>query len=279
MKIAVLITCHNRKIDTLNCLDSLFNILVSENSKFDVYLVDDGSSDGTREAVSLNYPNVNLIIGDGNLFWNRGMRLAWEVASENEYDFYLWLNDDIVLKDNSLKVLFSDYNYLKSNSIVAGVCESKSGAITYSGYLKTSKIRRLMPQENPVLCDFFNGNIVLVPKGVFELVGNLDPIYPHAQGDFDYGLRAKELGVQSYISSKVIGVCERHNDFPKWCNPKINMISRFKAFKGVLGGRPKSTFIFEKRHYGTGIALFHYLTIHLRLLFPSYWSNKKKSYI
>ena len=70
--IAVLITCHNRKDTTLSCLGRLFSI----RKDIDVYCVDDNSTDGTADAIRENFPQVNLIRGDGNLFWCRGMRKA-----------------------------------------------------------------------------------------------------------------------------------------------------------------------------------------------------------
>ena len=46
------------------------------------------------EAVGKMFPQVHIIKGDGNLFWNRGMYMAWQAAiKEKDYDFYLWLND------------------------------------------------------------------------------------------------------------------------------------------------------------------------------------------
>ena len=69
----------------------------------DIYLVDDGSNDGTNESVSKLFPMVNIILGDGTLFWNKGMRLAWKTAAEKQdYEFYLWLNDDVLLNNDGL---------------------------------------------------------------------------------------------------------------------------------------------------------------------------------
>ena len=50
-QIAVLITCFNRKEKTSNCLSSFYASTFRENFVFDLYLVDDGSTDGTSEAV------------------------------------------------------------------------------------------------------------------------------------------------------------------------------------------------------------------------------------
>lgn len=68
--IAVLITCYNRKAMPLECLDLLFQQKIPTGYSLAVYLVDDGCSDGTRVAVQAAYPEVNLITGDGSLYWS-----------------------------------------------------------------------------------------------------------------------------------------------------------------------------------------------------------------
>ena len=75
--IAVLMTCHNRKLKTLATLESLFKQILTSEIALNAYLVDDGSTDGTAEAVQQTYPQINIFSGDGNLFWNGGMRVAF----------------------------------------------------------------------------------------------------------------------------------------------------------------------------------------------------------
>lgn len=80
VKIAILMTVHNRKQKTLACIQKIFNN--STQDDIVCYLVDDGCTDGTKEAVAKLYPKVKVIKGDGYLFWNRGMFLAWEIAKK-----------------------------------------------------------------------------------------------------------------------------------------------------------------------------------------------------
>ena len=113
--IAVLMTCYNRVETTLRCLHPLFNQTIKQSDNqtisLDVWLVDDASPDQTGVKVKAAYPEVNVIQSPGNLFWCKGMRLAWDkaVASGIKYDFYLWLNDDVMLKTDALADVLKDY--------------------------------------------------------------------------------------------------------------------------------------------------------------------------
>ena len=64
------------------------------------------------------------------------MHIAWEKAiiDDLNYDFYLWLNDDVIIKDNGLSNLINDA-LNNNNSVICGVMESKivKDTITYGG--------------------------------------------------------------------------------------------------------------------------------------------------
>jgi GT2 family glycosyltransferase len=75
--IAVLLTCYNRKQKTLGCLRSLLGQPQGFNSRLTVYLLDDASTDGTANAIAEEFPQVRLLEGDGNYYWNGGMRAAF----------------------------------------------------------------------------------------------------------------------------------------------------------------------------------------------------------
>ena len=78
--VAVLVTCFNRMQITLRCLRDLTKEPLSSTLSLSVYLVDDASTDGTREAVCSEFPAVHLLNGNGHLFWGGGMRLAFGEA-------------------------------------------------------------------------------------------------------------------------------------------------------------------------------------------------------
>lgn len=249
--LAVLMTVHNRKQITLACLKNLYEQELPHDYIVDVYMTDDGCTDGTSEAVTDMFPRVNIVYGNGCLYWNRGMIAAWRAAVENcDYDYYLWLNDDTVLEDDSVRMLLCCADETGDKAIIVGsTCDTAGiGVITYSGYGKDGK--RITPNGRLQQCEYFNGNIVLIPRCVFGLVGMNDSRFSHSIGDFDYGLRAKKKGVCSFVTPKILGRCDRHNRIPVWCDPNVSFMRRLKSFVSPLGAAPFEYFIFDRRHKG-----------------------------
>lgn len=272
IKIAVLLTCFNRKEKTLECLANLHK-QEGYRKRFDigVYLVDDASTDGTSEAVKLKYPDLNLILGNGQLFWNRGMYRAWEVAGAKQFDYYLWLNDDTVLFPDAIQEMLECIELNNKPVIVCGAIASEvTGKFSYGGVTKEGKA--VEPNGHIQNCYIINGNCVLVSAAAFKLIGNLDPVFPHAIGDHDYGLRLLEAGGEILTTRKFVANCERNEKLPKWCYSTTPLSGRLEALYSPLGNsHPKYYFIYEKRHFGLGVAVKHYLSIHLRVLIPSLW--------
>lgn len=275
--LAVIITCYNRKDYTLACLKALYNSAkVAIEISLDVFLVDDGSSDGTTKEVIYRYPKVKVLQGTGKLYWGGGMNKAWKEAVFRGYNFYLWLNDDTYLKQNAIGELIADSAIFNHRSIIVGVCEwQNNDSISYSGYLLKDKVV-LKPKGKPLACDFFNGNVVLISSYVFSKVSYIDSMFPHNLGDIDYGMRAKSLSINSYISSSVIGKCDGHVSLPAWCNPDNSLKVRIKHFYSPLTKGPKQVFIFEKRHTSLMMALFRSSIIYIRLFFPTLWVLMRK---
>ncbi len=278
--IAVLITSHNRKQKTLECLSNLYN-QTGFNTQFSlfVYLVDDGSSDGTGVAVRQQFPLVNVILGTGDLYWNRGMHLAWKTAvkSKQNFDHFLWLNDDVILYEDGLKHLLECSKFSNYESIICGVFEEtkNTGIISYGGgnLIGKTYLENKLNTETLQACDILNGNCVLIPDNVYKVVGLIDPIFPHALGDHDYGLRAKKRNRMSYTTKKIIGSCKRNILPPKWCLPEVSLLKRLRSLYSPIGNSHPYyyTIFYVYRHFGLLKATKNLITIHLRVLFPSLW--------
>ena len=107
LRIAAVMAVHNRRDLTLACLDSLRAQQLAGGT-LDVFVLDDASTDGTAAAVLERHPDVRLLRGDGQLYWNGGMRRAFGEAMAGDYDYYLWMNDDTELDDGVRRAAAQD---------------------------------------------------------------------------------------------------------------------------------------------------------------------------
>lgn len=268
--IAILLTAHNRKETTLKCLNTLYKNMKQCGSdyNFDIYLTDDGSTDGTFEAIEQNFPSVHLLRGDGSLFWCRGMINSWKSAvSQKQYDYFLWTNDDTILFNNAFDLMFQS-NYLSGgNAIIGGAfCSAVDGHVTYGG--KTLDGVDLVPNGKLQEFDLLHGNLVLIPKAVYEQVGMLDEAFHHGIGDYDYGLRALKKGIKLYLTPEYVGTCEGHLAFSKCYDVKYGILQRFKYLYSPLGPNPNEVFIYTSRHYSIFRAIVVYLATLSFVIFP-----------
>jgi len=267
MKLAVLLTCHNRKAHTLACLNMLFSNHLSDGYAFKVLLVDDGSTDGTSEEVRNYYPQVTVIEGDGNLYWNGGMRVAFSAAMEMGFDYYLWLNDDTLLYPTAIQSLLMTSMDLKKKHgksviVVGATKDKKGGRLTYGGVVRTSRWKRtaftlIKPSDVPVECETMNGNCVLIPDEIAQAVGGMEPEFAHAMGDLDYGLRAQDAGFSIWVMPDYAGICDNNPVTGSFNDPLLSVTLRLRKMLQPKGLPLKSWRIFTRRHAG--------------FLWPIYW--------
>ncbi|MBR3526457.1 MAG: glycosyltransferase family 2 protein [Bacteroidales bacterium] len=272
---AVLITCHNRKDTTLSCLGRLFAI----RKDVDVYCVDDNSTDGTADAIRKMFPQVILIHGDGNLFWCRGMRKAWtEASGSKDYDFYFWLNDDLLLYDDCFDEMLECSELLGHQAVIAGLVQEKTTKqVIYGGY---DKSKRLIPADGQLNEVYnLNGNFVLVPKSVFVKIGIFDPVYHHDLGDVAYGYEAHKQGLRVCTSRKYIGCTDAvlQSKDERKRQYGVSVVKRFKKLYSPLGSNPFITFHFLRRYEGIGKAVLFFIYVHtINLLPDGIWSKISK---
>ena len=227
MKFAVLMTCHNRKETTLRCLRGL-------PSDVDVYLVDDGSTDGTGAAVKASFPRVNVIRGEGDLYWAKAMELAWKTAvGAGDWDGYLWLNDDVEIDADAVSRVAKSGN---GGEIIVGELINARGEVTYG-----------------LRGDLFTGNVVYVPRAVYEELGMICGDYAHAWADSDYAMRAKRAAVK-VVSCGVVGKCEGHPNRPSLKG--LSLRQRWKLLFDPKGWNLHDLWLYRRRNWGVFAAVF-----------------------
>lgn len=241
-RIAVLMTCHNRREMTLRCLGLLTTQLRSSDK---VFLVDDGSVDGTADAIAKCFDMVHTVRCDGSLFWARGMRKAWEtsVSERQDWGAYLWLNDDTELRDDAIAKLLAVNN---GERIVVGDLEDSNGEIVYG--LRHGGV--------------FTGNCVLVPRKVYEKLGMICGGYSHAWADSDYAIKAKRAGID-VVSAGIVGRAESHPNRPRLKG--LSLLQRLRLLHDPKGWNVHDLWLYRRRNFGLVVAVFSclHLVVHV----------------
>ena len=259
-RIAVLMTCFNRVDTTLACLRRLFAQELPEGYSFDVWLVDDASPDKTGEKVEASYPQVNVVYGTGKLFWCKGMRLAWENAvSANDYDGYLWLNDDVMLFDDAIDGMVRDAESVADESILVGATLDDGGHVAYGMSGGSGKI---VPKGYPYHGrGEMSGNFVYVPRSVFRRIGMIYGGYSHGYGDYDYGWLADRNGIARYLCSKAVGVCPQQPERYKHKLKDLSLVQRVRLLMDGKGFPVRDSFVYKYRNFGLVAAMLSVLHI------------------
>lgn len=276
-RLAVLMACHNRAAQTVRCIEALKS-QEEPGTSVDVYVVDDGSSDGTTEAILRALPRARVLRGDGHLYWSGAMRLAFQHAMREGYDFYLWLNDDTLLDRDALKRLLTTYRQLvvASNGaliVVGSTRDGDTGKFTYGGWRVRARRfgarswARIVPDmQQPIACDTMNGNCVLIPAAAVEKVGNIDAVFRQGLGDIDYGLRARQEGCHLMVGAGYFGTCAHNESKGSWFDPALPRTARWRNLLGPKGLPIRAWWVFSRRHKGP-LWLLSWLAPYVRVWF------------
>ena len=240
-RLAVLMTCHNRAHQTLECLKRLMPQLGSGDR---VFLVDDGSTDCTGTMVRATYPSVHVIDGDGSLYWAKGMRKAWETAAEEgDWDAYLWLNDDTMLLPDAMdKMRAKDDG---QSLVIGNLCDSAGRAVyglNVNGWV--------------------NGNCVLVPRSIYKKCGMLCGDYSHAWADSDYAYHVRRARF-AIVGAGVVGAAESHPLRPDLS--KMSFCERWHSLFDPKGWNLHDIWLYRRRNWGliSAITSCLHMTIHV----------------
>ncbi len=102
-KVGIVICNWNKKEYVLNCIKS---VIEQEYDDYDLYVVDNASTDGSVEAIRENFPQVNLIVNEENLGGSGGFNTGLKrIMAEGKYKYTYLLDNDVVLDNNALKEL------------------------------------------------------------------------------------------------------------------------------------------------------------------------------
>lgn len=202
-RVVAIILTWNQKEDTLRCLRSFRAV---EYPNLQVTLVDNGSIDGTCQAVQKEFPSVQIIASPVNAGVAGGRNLGIDYAGKYlEYDYLLFIDNDTVVTADFLRLLVQALEsnpgtgiatpkvyQLDSDRIIdnagGGIVNFFTGRTFARGHGEVDQ-GQYDALETP---SCFPAGITLVRRAVIEKCGGFDPAFnPYGPEDLDFSLRAK----------------------------------------------------------------------------------------
>lgn len=218
--IFIVIPVFNRKEFTRNCLTSLCNQTYKD---YKIIVVDDGSTDGTSDMITSEFPQVHILNGDGNLWWagatNKGIEYILKSYGCKQDDYVLTLNNDLEVAENYLET-FIEKTSVYQKAILGSVsvnikkpdgmnfCGISWNEFTGNYYLKAKdyncSYHNLLQKSKVIDSDMLPGRGTLIPLMVFSEIGMYDSKnFPQYAADEDFSLRARKKGWQLLIPTDV----------------------------------------------------------------------------
>ena len=225
IKSTVVIPNYNGIAYIENCLDSLMKL--QDETKFHVIVVDNHSTDGSKELVVKKYPNVKLIAFEENTGFCKAVNAGIE-ASDTEY--VILLNNDTTVEKGFVSELEKVMEkYPNAFSAGAKMVDMKNPkliddagdfycALGWAFARGTGKVAKKYTD----IVEVFSAcaGAAIYRRSVFEEIGLFDELHFAYLEDLDIGYRAKIYGYKNYFAPDSV-VCHkgsaasgsRHNAF------------------------------------------------------------------
>lgn len=252
-EVIAILACHNRRELTLAALRSWF-AQEAVGLRLNAVLVDDGSTDGTTDAVRHAFPQVVVLPADGTLYWAAAMARAEQHARRLRPEALVWLNDDVTLRPDCLVTLRRTAARYRPEAVVAGaLADPITGRVIY-GAMTLSRWHPmrgslLQPLGQPVRVDAVHGNVLYVPREAYERL-SIDGCFQHAYADYDYSLRLRRLRHPVVLTAAPIGWCATATTSRGLPDRTLPLRRRLQLLNSPLGTPVRSHARYLRRHAG-----------------------------
>lgn len=210
--------------NAIKWIDRCISSLVNSTIPVDVFVVDNGSTDGTQNYITSHYPQVLFVQSTVNLGFGKANNIGLQYALNNDYSYVYLLNQDAWIFSDTLEKLIK---VSKSNPEY-GILSPFQMEANMEHIDKNFKKNVLSWASCPEILDvlYFNSPKEIVPVRsvmaahwliTYECLrktGGFSPSFPHYAEDDNYQDRVKLWGYKIGIvpSLKVIHDREERKD-------------------------------------------------------------------
>ncbi len=209
-KVAVLILNWN---DARNTLETLESVRGLRHENFEVFLVDNGSTDGSPETIAKRFPDVHLVPSPENLGVAGGRNFGLEaIFRRSDPDYVLILDNDVILEPHLLEKLIEAVEGNPDVGIAGPVIYYSSdpervwsAGVTIVFHEVTAKkrgrnrLQRGEPKRGIERVDCISGCCMLIQRRVFETIGRFNPQYFMVANETEFCYRAAKRGFRSAV--------------------------------------------------------------------------------
>jgi len=204
-KVAIIVLTWNQRDLTLDCLASLVE-LDYPIDWLEIIVVDNGSADGTAQAIRERYPQVTVLENGQNLGFAEGNNVGIRHALQGQAEYISLLNNDTVLDPAMLKELLAVMEADRTVGIVGPkmLYYDQPDTIWCAGNRidwrtgATSRLQSEQPdsasESEPQQVDFITACAICLRRQVIEQIGLLDPRFFIYYEETDWCIRARAAG-------------------------------------------------------------------------------------
>jgi len=220
---------RNRRNITLQCLKSLHRIETA-GLETEFVMVDDGSTDGTPDAVAEAFTDVHIIRGDGDLWCSGANNLGVKHALENDPDYVLVINDDTVFDSHFLQRMVATAE-ANPRSVVGGLLllwdqphrvfqVAPVWDTLHGGWRHRLEQTVWSVPNEPFEVELVVGNCTLFPAAAFREEGLFATKWLPHFGDAEFTPRLRKRGWRLLIEPRA-RIFNQPNELP----PKMSLMS------------------------------------------------------
>lgn len=199
---SIIILTYNNLDYNIQCIESIRSY--TEKNTYEIVVVDNGSSDGTREWLSIQ-SDLKLVFPDENTGFPKGCNLGIQVAEKN--NDILLLNNDIVVTPNWINnlrtCLYSDENigavgpitnYAWNNQAIPVPYDFIQDMVSFAETINKSDSSKWEQKVKLI------GFCILIKRKVLDTIGLLDERFsPGNYEDDDICMRIIEAGYKLFL--------------------------------------------------------------------------------
>ena len=240
-KVSIIILNWNGLKDTIECLESVKKI---DYSNYETIVVDNGSFDRSAEEIRKRFPRAMIIENKKNLGYAEGNNVGIRFAIQNNTDYILILNNDIVVYPDILKEFLKGsqcypeagilganiFNYYDHNNPCFIGGKWNSDKLDFDSIWATGTLTEKSTTD-PIVLDFVTGCCLFFHCSLIEKIGMFEPKFFLTAEETDWCSRAQKKGIKSAVLPHIKILHKVSASFGGWGSPlRTYFIGRNRLF-------------------------------------------------